>query len=47
MPDRREFNALAVTAAAMLAAQSKGRATVHTIQPGIKLCAPGSCQAER
>jgi len=44
MQDRREFGMLAAGAAALLAAQSKARATVHTIQPGIKLCAQASAK---
>ncbi len=41
--DRREFGKLALGgalgAAALLASAGKARATVHTVQPGIKLCA--------
>src|SRR5207249_3603338 len=41
-PDRRNFGKLALSGAALLASASKSSATVHTIQPGIKLCAQSS-----
>ena len=37
--DRREFGKLALGGAALLAGAVKSSATVHTSQPGIKLCA--------
>jgi mannonate dehydratase len=43
-PDRREFSKLAVSTAAFLASAPKGAAAVHTIPPGIKLCAQSSAK---
>src|SRR5437016_3986524 len=43
-PDRRNFGKLAIGAAALLASTTKSSATVHTIQPGIKLCAQSSAK---
>src|SRR5476649_1239407 len=42
--DRREFAKLAVGTAALLASAHKSAATVHAIQPGIKLCAQSSAE---
>ena len=47
-PDRREFSKLALGgalgAAAFLASEGRSSATVHNIQPGIKLCAQSSAK---
>jgi len=37
--DRREFGQLALGTAALLAASRSASGAVHTVQPGIKLCA--------
>src|SRR5882672_3209397 len=47
-PDRRDFGKMALSSAlggaALMASASSSSATVHTIQPGIKLCAQSSAK---